>query len=62
MRRNDYELIAGVIKKASRSGTINATIEAKAICILFVEELRKEAGNFDPDKFTIDCGLGGEKK
>lgn len=52
MKRKDYELIARVIKRLPKE----VSPYKGTLCLAFSDELEKN-GNFDPDKFTKDCGL-----
>lgn len=58
MKRRDYELIAKVIRKLSAgySKTPKTTYTKKQIVNAFSVALKQENGNFEPDKFTVDCG------
>lgn len=48
-------MISMVIKRLDMGEQVRIGVTENFCCALEAEN-----GNFDPDKFRIDCGLGGE--
>lgn len=51
MKRKNYDLIAKVIKKYA----LRFPHFAPKVLDIFIEELKKENANFNPDKFKKAC-------
>lgn len=53
MKRKDYELVIKVIR-----GAIMLPAEKANLVTDFVDELKKNNGNFNEQAFKKDCGIG----